>query len=60
MHAGLGLLRLPPDQFWRMTPRELAAALGGGAAPGGGLARPALDALMRRFPDAPRTRPETS
>jgi uncharacterized phage protein (TIGR02216 family) len=21
---GLGQLRLPPEQFWRMTPRELA------------------------------------
>ena len=21
---GLGVLRLSPDQFWRMTPRELA------------------------------------
>ncbi len=21
---GLGVLRLPPEQFWRMTPRELS------------------------------------
>ena len=27
MAAGLGLLRLPPQVFWAMTPRELAAAL---------------------------------
>jgi uncharacterized phage protein (TIGR02216 family) len=45
------VLRLSPDAFWRMTPRELAAAvqaLGGGAAP---FARRDLDALLRRFPD---------
>lgn len=52
MGLGLGLLRLPPEQFWRMTPRELAAALSihlpttGPALPRGG-----LDALMARFPD---------
>jgi len=54
MGFGLGTLRLPPDAFWRMTPRELAAAIGAFApqrpAP---LARGAFDALMRRFPDAP-------
>lgn len=52
MQLGLGVLRLPPDQFWRMTPRELAAAitgLRGGATPP--LGRAALDELMRRYPD---------
>jgi len=43
--------RLSPDIFWRLTPREIALALGpparGTAAP----ARPSLDALMARFPD---------
>jgi uncharacterized phage protein (TIGR02216 family) len=52
---GLGVLRLPPEQFWRMTPRELACAIaavrGPRAAP---LDRAAFDALMRRFPDVPR------
>ncbi|MGX7741948.1 rcc01693 family protein [Rhodopseudomonas parapalustris] len=52
MQFGLGVLRLPPDQFWRMTPRELAAAIaglrGGATAP---LGRAALDELMRRYPD---------
>jgi uncharacterized phage protein (TIGR02216 family) len=52
MRFGLGVLRLPPDQFWRMTPRELAAAIaglrGGATAP---LGRAALDELMRRYPD---------
>ena len=49
---GLGVLKLPPDAFWRMTPRELAAAIeavrGRTAAP---LPRATLDDLMRRFPD---------
>lgn len=52
MQFGLGVLRLSPDQFWRMTPRELASALIGArghvVAP---LDRGGLDALMRRFPD---------
>ncbi|WP_420131990.1 rcc01693 family protein [Rhodopseudomonas sp.] len=52
MQFGLGTLRLSPDAFWRMTPRELAAALigarGGVGAP---LDRGGLDALMRRYPD---------
>jgi uncharacterized phage protein (TIGR02216 family) len=52
MGFGLGTLRLPPDAFWRMTPRELAAAmeavLGRQAAP---LDRAAFAALRARFPD---------
>jgi uncharacterized phage protein (TIGR02216 family) len=55
MGFGLGVLRLAPDQFWRMTPRELACAIA--AVRGPTFAPPdrtALDALMRRFPDAPR------
>ncbi len=55
MGLGLGLLRLPPDAFWRMTPRELAAAAhglrGGTRAPAGALDRAGLAALMARFPD---------
>jgi len=48
---GLGALRLSPDEFWRMTPRELAYAIGavtGRVAP---LDRAALTQLMERFPD---------
>ncbi|MFD2181422.1 rcc01693 family protein [Rhodoplanes azumiensis] len=45
-------MRLSPDAFWRMTPRELALAL---RARGFGLAVPidrtAFDDLMRRHPD---------
>lgn len=49
---GLAVLRLPPDAFWAMTPRELALAVraltGRAADP---LPRRRLDALMRAFPD---------
>ncbi|EGP07792.1 hypothetical protein CSIRO_2387 [Bradyrhizobiaceae bacterium SG-6C] len=49
---GLGVLRLPPEQFWRMTPRELACAVaavrGSAGAP---MDRAGLDALMQAFPD---------
>ena len=52
MAIAFGVLRLPGDDFWRMTPREFAAALralyGEAAAP---LSRAALGALMQRFPD---------
>lgn len=54
MEIGLGRLRLAPQDFWRMTLAELAAA-----ARGAGLAqvqvsairRAELEALTRRFPD---------
>jgi uncharacterized phage protein (TIGR02216 family) len=56
MGFGLGTLRLPPDAFWRMTPRELAAAmeavLGPREMP---LDRSSFAALRARFPDAPGT-----
>lgn len=29
MEVGLGMLRLPPDQFWSLTPREFYAAVDG-------------------------------
>lgn len=49
---GLGVLRLPPEQFWRMTPRELACAV---AAVRGPVQEPmhrgALQALIQAFPD---------
>ncbi len=51
MRFGLGVLRLPPDVFWKITPRELAALARGGR--GGGTApdRAALDDLILAFPD---------
>jgi len=53
MRFGLGVLRLAPEAFWRMTPRELARAIEAFAGPsrGEGMSRAGLDALMARFPD---------
>lgn len=49
MRWGLGRLRLAPEAFWRMTPRELAAALPDpGPQP---TSRAALAALMAAHPD---------
>lgn len=48
---GLGVLRLSPEQFWRMTPRELAYAIetvSGRTAP---LDREGLAQLMKSYPD---------
>ena len=52
MGFGFGVLRLAPQQFWALTPRELAAAYRtiageGRVAPG----RSELDQLMERYPD---------
>ncbi len=52
---GLGVLRLPPDAFWSMTPRELtlaARALSGPARPAP-MDPTALAALRDRYPDDP-------
>ena len=55
---GLGVLRLPPAQFWAMTPRELAFAIRGIC---GTVAEPidraSLDALMKQFPDRAEVKP---
>jgi len=53
MRFGLGVLRLPPEAFWRMSPRELAAAWQAHAGPDRSAApsRNDLSALMRAFPD---------
>jgi uncharacterized phage protein (TIGR02216 family) len=55
MAAGFGLLRLSPQAFWSMTPRELDAALGAvlGPAGGGPLSRADLARLLDRYPDTP-------
>jgi uncharacterized phage protein (TIGR02216 family) len=49
---GLGILRLTPEAFWRMTPRELAYAI---EAVAGTRPRPMerdrFADLMTRFPD---------
>lgn len=52
MRFGFGVLRLVPDAFWRMTPRELAAAIAAVRGPiVAPLARADLDELMQKFPD---------
>src|SRR5258705_468458 len=51
--SGIGVLRLSPDAFWRMTPRELGAAI---EAVHGVVPEPidaaAFATLRARFPDA--------
>jgi len=50
MRLGLGALRLSPESFWSMTPRELAAAIGA-ASVAARMTRDRLNALARQFPD---------
>jgi uncharacterized phage protein (TIGR02216 family) len=49
---GLGRLRLLPEQFWALTPRELVLMASGGRMRGEALDRAGLDALMRRVGEA--------
>lgn len=51
MHMGLGLLRLEATAFWRLTPVELAAALGGMRPKAETPGHDGLRALMRMYPD---------
>jgi uncharacterized phage protein (TIGR02216 family) len=53
MAIGLGVLRLPPPDFWAMTPVEFGRAVSGlmGGADGAPMSRSSLDMLMARFPD---------
>ena len=48
---GLGVLKLSPEQFWRMTPRELAYAIEAVSGRGAPLDRAALKQMMARYPD---------
>jgi len=48
---GLGVLKLSPEQFWRMTPRELACAIDAVSGRATPLDRNALSQLMMRYPD---------
>ena len=50
MRVGLGVLRLPPEAFWAMTPREFAAAVDAKAGPAP-MGRAELEALRARYPD---------
>jgi uncharacterized phage protein (TIGR02216 family) len=56
MGLGLGLLRLSPDVFWAMTPREFSFAAGLGAQTARAVpSRSELGRLMASFPDAGET-----
>lgn len=48
---GIGVLRLPPHDFWRMTPRELACAIEAVTGRRAPLDRDGFSNLMKRFPD---------
>jgi uncharacterized phage protein (TIGR02216 family) len=48
---GLGVLRLSPEQFWRMTPRELAYAIEAVTRRSAPLDRGAFTDMMKRYPD---------
>lgn len=48
---GLGVLRLSPQQFWSMTPRELGYAIEAVAGRSPPLDRGTLAQLMKRYPD---------
>ncbi|MBX6328569.1 MAG: phage tail assembly chaperone [Pseudolabrys sp.] len=48
---GLGVLKLAPDDFWRMTPRELACVIEFLGRRGAPLDRSRFEELMRRYPD---------
>ena len=48
---GLGVLRLSPDEFWRMTPRELAYAIEASTGRRAPLDRAGFEQLMKRYPD---------
>lgn len=51
LEAGLSRLRLPVRDFWQMTPRELAAALGARVRRGAAPDRAGLSRMMTQFPD---------
>ena len=54
MQFGFGRLRLGSEQFWKLTPRELAAAhaaVTGRTEQTRPMDRATLDALHQRFPD---------
>jgi uncharacterized phage protein (TIGR02216 family) len=51
---GLGVLKLAPEQFWKMTPRELVLAAKALDPRGPALSRTQFMQLMERFPDGRR------
>lgn len=57
MRAGLYRLRLPPEEFWRLTPAELRTMLGSGSE-ASALGRSGLERLLRAFPDETQGEPD--
>ena len=55
MTIGMGLLRLPPETFWRMTLPELSAAARVFSTGESGMTRRTLDGLAAQFPDKDET-----
>jgi uncharacterized phage protein (TIGR02216 family) len=51
IYVGLCRLRLPPRDFWALTPVEFFAMAGGARSRETVMARDGLKALMRAFPD---------
>lgn len=51
MHVGLCVLRLSPQKFWRLSPREFMAMAGGYRPHRVAMERADMEALMRLFPD---------
>ncbi|MFD1746541.1 rcc01693 family protein [Rhizobium helianthi] len=51
MHMGLCVLRLSPETFWRLSPREFMAMAGGCRPRRDAMDRAEMEALMRLFPD---------
>lgn len=53
MQFGFGVMRLPPQHFWGLTPRELAAAFGAASGRGRGVTpgRERLREMMELYPD---------
>lgn len=55
LRTGLAVLRLTPEQFWQLTPAELALMLGAEDArlP---MDRAGIERLLERFPDTAKGR----
>lgn len=51
MHVGLCVLRLSPDNFWRLSPREFMAMAGAYRPRRDAMDREGLEALLKLFPD---------
>lgn len=48
---GIGQMRMAPDAFWALTPRELMILAGISELGSGHLDKGGLEALMRAYPD---------